>query len=132
MVGQTNEQALEVAIEQALTGSCIEAIKAGYSVSEAPAGYGVANNGYKLGLPTDFNEQYALDEKFFWSFLENTQQEELEKFKKHNVSDWERKILERFDRLNRKDGVLRLLKKGLDIDDAHCENLWTDGFDHAL
>ncbi|WP_029408270.1 hypothetical protein [Thiomicrorhabdus sp. Milos-T2] len=55
MVSQTNEQALEVAIERALTGTCVEEHKAGSSgVEETPANY-VTHNGFKVGLPSDFN-----------------------------------------------------------------------------
>ncbi|MBL8235383.1 MAG: EamA family transporter, partial [Bryobacterales bacterium] len=43
---------------------------------------------------------------------------ELSKLKDRNPSDWQRKILERFDRLIKKHGVLHLLKKGLAVDDA--------------
>ena len=72
MVSQTNEQALEAAIEKALTGTCLEDIKAG--VQEAAPYFG--NRFYKLGQPTDFDMHYALDTNFFWQFLETTQEEE--------------------------------------------------------
>ena len=119
MVSKTNEQALEGAIQFALTGQRIEDIKNASNVAETPADYVVASNGFKLGLPTDFSMQFALDETFFWRFLENTQKEELEKVKRNNPNDWQRKIVERFDRLIKKNGVLHLLKKGLSVDDAH-------------
>ena len=119
MVSQTNEQALEAAIEQALTGMTTEQLKGTAQVQQTPADDLVANNGFRLGLPMDFNAQYALDEKQFWRFLEETQEPELSKLKKHNSADWQRKVLERYDRLIRKHGVLHLLKKGLQVDDAH-------------
>lgn len=120
MVSQTNEQALEAAVEKSLTGVCKEAIpNEVYGIAETPADYLVPNNGFKIGLPSDFNAQYALDEKFFWQFLEKTQNEELEKIKRNNPDDWQRKLLERFDRLIKKHGVLHLLKKGLSLDDSH-------------
>lgn len=127
MVSNTNEQALEAAIEQALTGTTVEALKAAggaadgneVQVKETPADYLVGNQRFKLGLPTDFNAQYALDEKLFWRFLEHTQKPELTKLQKHNPSDWQRKLLERYDRLMKKHGILHLLKKGLPVDDAH-------------
>ena len=127
MVSNTNEQALEAAIEQALTGTTSEAVKAAGGVAdgadaqvkETPADYLVGNQRFKLGLPTDFNAQYALDEKLFWRFLEHTQKPELTKLQKHNPSDWQRKLLERYDRLMKKHGILHLLKKGLPVDDAH-------------
>lgn len=119
MVSQTNEQALEAAIEQALTGMTTEQLKGTAQVQQTPADDLVANNGFRLGLPMDFNAQYALDEKQFWRFLEETQKPELTKLKKHNPADWQRKVLERYDRLIKKHGVLHLLKKGLQVDDAH-------------
>lgn len=119
MVSHTNEQALEAAIERALTGATRESVKVTDGVDETPADYLVGNQRFKLGLPTDFNAQYALDEKLFWRFLERTQKPELTKLQKHNPSDWQRKLLERYDRLMKKHGILHLLKKGLPVDDAH-------------
>ena len=120
MVSQTNEQALEAAIEKALTGTCLENIKAG--VQEAIPEFG--NKLYKLGQPTDFDMYYALDTRYFWQFIEKTQEEELEKLKRNCPNDWQRKVLERFDRLIKKHGILHLLKKGLSVDDAHLNLLY--------
>jgi len=124
MVSQTNEQALEAAIEKYLTGLCLEEIKpaAGDDVREPDMPFG-EHHGYKLGLAADFNPQYALDEKQFWSFLENTQREELEKLQR-NGADWQRKVLERFDRLIKKYGLVHLLKKGLSVDNAHLHLMY--------
>lgn len=116
MVSQTNEQALEASIEKALTGQSQEEVKSG--VAESPGEY-IGHNGFKRGSPSDFNAQYALDEHWFWQFLQNSQAEELERVQKNNPNDWQRKILERFDRLAKKHGILHLLKKGLSVDDAH-------------
>jgi Type I site-specific restriction-modification system, R (restriction) subunit and related helicases len=116
MVSQTNEQALEASIEKALTGQSQEEVKPG--VAESPGEY-IGHNGFKRGSPSDFNAQYALDEHWFWQFLQNSQAEELERVQKNNPNDWQRKILERFDRLAKKNGVLYLLKKGLSVDDVH-------------
>ena len=80
MVSKTNEQALEAAIQRALTGTNIES-PASDGIAETPADYVVANNGFKLGLPTDFSAQFAIDEKFFWQFITTTQENELEKVK---------------------------------------------------
>jgi len=115
MVSQTNEQALESAIEKFLTGTCLEEQKRVAEGGEVPFS---ENHGYQLGLPHDFNATYAIDNKMFWAFLENTQSDELEKLQKQG-DDWQRKILERFDRLVKKYGLLHLLKKGLAVDDAH-------------
>ncbi|MFD0990469.1 type I restriction endonuclease subunit R [Mariniflexile jejuense] len=120
MHSQTNEQALEAAIESHLTGTCLEALKAqGLSVDAVNENAEIyrTGKGYFIGQPSNFNAQFALDEQFFWSFLENTQKKELEKLQKQ--SDWKLKILNRFDRIIKKYGVLHILRKGLEVDDAH-------------
>jgi type I restriction enzyme R subunit len=120
MVSQTNEQALEAAIEKDLTGTCLEDLKSG--VKEAVPDY---NNAlYRLGYPSDFDMHYAIDTKFFWLFLQNTQEQEINKLKKNSPNDWERKVLERFDRLIKKHGILHLLKKGLSVEDAHLNLMY--------
>ena len=122
MVSQTNEQALESAIEKRLTGTCLEDLKAsGTTVQEAQALYGLSN-GYYIGDTNDFNPKYAVDETRFWHFLEATQKEELEKLQRS--PDWKLKILERYDRLVKKYGILRLLRKGLQVEDAHFTLLY--------
>lgn len=123
MVSNTNEQALEASIERALTGHCLEDQKAGISDGLVMP-YGVNHCGYSSGFPSDFNMQYAIDERFFWQFLQKTQEVELAKLQKNNPSDWQRKLLERFDRLIKKHGILHLLKKGLSVDDAHFNLLY--------
>ncbi len=127
MVSQTNEQALEASIEKALTGRCVEQQNAGGDVAgnvaahiaESPPEYVVSHHAFKLGIPNDFNQKFALDEKYFWHFLAQTQAKELEKIQRNNPNDWQLKLLERFDRLIKKHGLLHLLKKGLSVDDAH-------------
>lgn len=110
MVSNTKEVALEQAIQKHLAGWTTEEL-AGQS---AP----VSGELYRIGLPGDFNAQYALDAVMFWQFLEATQGKELAKLQSRNPSDWQAKILERFDRLIKKHGLLHLLKKGLPVDDA--------------
>jgi type I restriction enzyme R subunit len=110
MVSNTKEVALEQAIQKHLTGWTTEDL-AGQT---APIG----GDPYRIGLPGDFNAQYALDTAMFWQFLEATQGKELAKLQSRNPSDWQAKILERFDRMLKKHGLLHLLKKGLSVDDA--------------
>ncbi|ELC0837566.1 type I restriction endonuclease subunit R [Klebsiella michiganensis] len=112
MVSQTNEQALESTIEKCLVGISTEELKEGLR----PQFFGAR---YVIGASSDFNMQYAIDERFFWQFLEKTQKAELAKLQKNNPADWKRKLLERFDRLIKKHGILHLLKKGLSVDDAY-------------
>lgn len=120
MHSQTNEQALEQAIEKHLTGICIEDIKhQGFAIDALNENTEIyhTGKGYYIGQPSYFNAQFAIDEQFFWDFLQSTQKEELEKLQKQ--SDWKLKILNRYDRLVKKYGILYLLKKGLQVDDAH-------------
>lgn len=112
MVSKTNEQALEAAIEKLLTGACLEERD---DIKEAPPFS--PNHGYQMGYALDFNAQFAIDDKYFWQFLQNTQKEELEKLQKTGA-DWQRKVLERLDRLVKKNGLLFVLKKGVAVDDA--------------
>ena len=99
MVSQTNEAALETHIENAL-----------------------AKDGYCIGNPADFDREFALDGKLFWQFLEATQPKELAKLK--DRPNWQRLLLERLNKKIKKDSVLAVLKKGLDIDDAHFDLLY--------
>ena len=121
MPSQTNEQALESTIEKKLTGSCLEDLKQEENIQDRRELYR-SGNGYFIGYASDFNPKYAIDEVRFWHFLETTQPEELAKLQKQN--DWKLKILERFDRLVKKYGILRLLRKGLEVDDAHFTLLY--------
>lgn len=116
MLSQTNEQALEASIEKQLTGSCLEDFKAIKEVFADRQDLYRAGNGYFIGAPEDFNARFALDETRLWSFLQNTQPDELAKLQKQ--SDWKLKILERLDKMIKKHGIIRLLRKGLDVDDA--------------
>ena len=99
MVSQTNEAALESHIENAL-----------------------AKDGYRVGDPADFDREFAVDGKLFWEFLEATQPKELAKLK--DRPNWQRLVLERLNKKIKKDSVLAVLKKGLDIDDAHFDLLY--------
>ena len=122
MVSATNEQALESAIEKVLTGASSEGIGNDLMVVSEPAEIYRSGNGFYMGNANDFNAKYALDENRFWHFLENTQKEELNKLKR--AADWKLKILERFDRMVKKYGILRLLRKGLEVEDAHFTLLY--------
>lgn len=120
MPSQYNEQALESLIEKHLTGTSLEELsqnaRLGNELNDTLSLYRVANR-YIIGYPNHFDKRYALDTERFWDFLETTQAKELDKLKV--ASDWKLKILERFDRLVKKHGILHLLKKGLSVDNAH-------------
>lgn len=86
MTSQTNEQALESAIEKHLTGTCLEELKENGidlgKVSES-RGHNNDGNGYFIGSPDHFNVRYSIDELRFWNFLETTQKDELDKLQKY-------------------------------------------------
>ena len=129
MVSNTGEDALEQAIEAALTGDCRE--NRG-SAAQPPASYGQAKHrgqGYVAGNPADFDRRFAIDKTLFWHFLKTTQAEELAKLK--NQPNWEQLVLERLSNKIRKDGVITVLKKGLSINDAHL-NLLHKGVYNSL
>lgn len=94
IVSNTNEEALE---------SCIES--------------SLLEQGFVRGENKDFNKDYAIDEKRFWDFLQSSQADELEKLKKD--PQYKLKIIQRLDKMIKKYGILKILKKGLDVDDAH-------------
>lgn len=125
MTSKTNEQALESAIEKKLTGVCLEELKEqgiqANTLAERNPLYR-AGNQYYLGLPEDFNAKFAIDEYRLFDFLQTTQKDELDKLKK--IGDWKLKILERLDRMIKKYGIIRLFRKGLDVDDAHFTLLY--------
>ena len=125
MSSQTNEQALEAAIEKHLTGTCLEELREQNISLQAfndRASLYRSGNGYYMGVPIDFNAKYGIDELRFWDFIQTTQKEELAKLQKQ--SDWKLKVLERLDRMIKKYGIIRLLRKGLDVDDAHFTLLY--------
>ncbi|NPD47051.1 hypothetical protein [Lentimicrobium sp. S6] len=88
---QTNEQALEAAIEKSLCGFSKEESKDHPQIWQEEAGSYQATSKFIMGQANDFNAKYAIDENRFWHFLENSQKEELEKLKRS--SDWKLKIL---------------------------------------
>ena len=112
MDNNTNEAALEAAIQQALTGTTIETLS---NVQEPSTQY-LKQGDYYAGHRQDYDASYAIDKLRFWDFLESTQEEELAKLKRSN--DWQLKILQRLDRIIKKHGIIHVLKKGLPIDDA--------------
>lgn len=80
-------------------------------------------NGYQQGNPADFDKIHAIDSHYFWQFLHNSQQTALDTIAKHN-SDWQKTIIHRLNNTIKKYGILHLLKKGLDVDNANLTFLY--------
>ncbi|WP_291728769.1 type I restriction endonuclease subunit R [Bernardetia sp.] len=114
MVSKTRELDLEIAIEKCLVGISSEQLKTNEN-HHTDNLYG--GDHFYSGRSIDFNKRYAIDEHRFWHFLENTQEKELKKVQRS--TDWKLKIIERYDRTVKKYGLLRVLRKGLDVEDAH-------------
>jgi type I restriction enzyme R subunit len=124
MSSLTNEQALEETIEKRLTGNCLEELRKQPKTSISQDGGVIyrGGHGYYIGYSKDFNARLAIDEVRLFDFLQSTQKEELAKFQKQ--PNWKLKILERIDRTIKKYGIIRLFRKGLDVDDAHFTVLY--------
>lgn len=123
MPTQTNEVALEATIEKKLTGFSTEDLKGQSNVLDMREDdFYRSGNGYYIGNAKDFNPSIAIDEYRFWDFLQSTQKDELAKLQKQ--TDWKLKILERLDRMIKKYGIIKLYRKGLDVDDAHFTLLY--------
>ena len=120
MKSSTKERDLEIHIEKSLTGTYLEELQ-GQGITEAFLNTSNSDHFY-LGFPNDFNKTYALDEKRFWHFLASTQEEELEKLKRD--PQYKLKIIQRLDKMIKKYGILKLLRKGLDVDNAHFSLLY--------
>jgi type I restriction enzyme R subunit len=129
MVSQTNEQALEASIEKALAGISREALMQQVGSSDVAQLQQSAQyltdvgNGYQLGWSSDYDREFAVDTSKFWEFLKTTQPEELAKLK--DQPNWQRLVLEHLNKRIKKYGILKLLKTGLSINDAHFTLLYS-------
>ena len=119
MSSETTEKALEACIERALTGEVTGSTDE--AIAHEPS-HDQGGNRWKRGKPGDFNAEFAIDEAMLWRFLETTQAQELAKLQ--HKPDWKRQVLERLHRKLKKDGILTVLKKGLDVDNAHLDLLY--------
>lgn len=136
MHNPTSEHHFEWAILEALTGigkAEAEALAqlgvaepittyAEDSPTEGSPAPGSSGMGWQLGNTGHFNQQYAMDEHFLWAFLQNTQATELKKLQA--APDWQQKILQRLDRVVKTESVLKVLREGLKVDDAHLTLLY--------
>ena len=107
VTSKTNEQAFEALIEKALVGSTVEERKA--SGQTNPDAQKPTASQYYWGIPDDFEKKVALDQRRLWSFLEATQQEELDKYV---GKDLKADIKKQIDSDIKTFGIIQLLKKG--------------------
>ncbi|MEW8086488.1 MAG: DEAD/DEAH box helicase family protein [Candidatus Thiodiazotropha endolucinida] len=129
MVSQTNEKALEALMEKALSGISREALQEQVGNTDAVALAQASQyrtelgHGYQLGWSSDFDREFAIDKDKFWGFLNATQADELAKLK--DQPNWQRLVLEHLNKRIKKHGILKVLKNGLSINDAHFTLLYS-------
>lgn len=70
------------------------------------------HGGYKKGDPRAFDRKLALDVKTFVSFIKSTQPNAWEKYEKIYGADSEVKIVDRFCRVVKNEGLLKVLRQG--------------------
>lgn len=116
MAANTNEKSLEASIEKALTGFIREECDAPHVDDSVRPVHPYGSLGYHMGFPGDFDKFFALDLPKFWQFLKATQIEEIEKLQR--FPDWENKVLDRYNKMVKKFGVVELLRNGLEVEDA--------------
>lgn len=85
--------------------------------------YLIQQNNFFKGRRESFLPQYAIDNEHFWHFLESSQPTELDKLKRrsNNSIDWQDKIIKQLDKRIKKDGILQVLRKGLEVEDAYFQ-----------
>ncbi len=129
MVSQTNEQALEALIERALTGISREELQSQVGTKDkvelqAATQYRTnTGHGYDIGWSSDYDREFAVDTVNLWGFLKATQADQLEKIK--DRPNWQLLLLEMLNKRIKKHGILKVLKNGLSIDDAHFTLLYS-------
>lgn len=134
MVSQTNEKALEAAIETVLVGISREVLKdqAGnpdkISLAQTVQYHPQHGQGYQFGWSADYDREFAIDQDKFWHFLHATHPKELAKLQ--NQPNWQRLILEHLNKRIKKHGLLKLLKNGLSINDANFTFLYSAPFNN--
>ncbi len=113
-ISKTNEQTFEALIEKALVGSTIEERKDAKQTdvdAQTPSA-----SQYYWGKPGDFDKLTAIDRRRLWSFLETTQQSELDKFV---GKDLKASVEKQIDSEIKVFGVIQVLRKGIDLNNIH-------------
>lgn len=71
-------------------------------------------DGYRQGFNENYDKVFAVDKKYLFEFLENTQKEMLQRYKKSKGSNWEYEFLNRLHSELEKKGVIEVLRHGLE------------------
>ena len=71
------------------------------------------NGGYIKGNPSDFDREVALNAKDLFSFLENTQSKEWNRYKNAFSDDYERKFIKRFNEEVELRGIIDVIRNGI-------------------
>lgn len=71
-------------------------------------------NGYIQGVPQEFDRTYAIDKGMFLNFLEKTQKDKLDTFKKSNGSGWEKTLFDRINTEIESRGMIDVLRHGVE------------------
>ena len=113
ITSKTNEQAFEALIERAIVGTTIEERNLPKKdwVKVVDAQKPTASQ-YYWGIPDDFEKKVALDQRRLWSFLEATQQEELDKYV---GKDLKASLEKQIDSDIRTFGIIQVLRKGVEL-----------------
>jgi len=71
-------------------------------------------NGYIQGAPQEFDRIYAIDKGMFLKFLEKTQKDKLDNFKKSNGLGWEKTLFDRINAEIESRGMIDVLRHGIE------------------
>ncbi|MER9868766.1 type I restriction endonuclease subunit R [Mesorhizobium sp. M0136] len=118
MKTDTSERGLENLICAALAGRTVEEMKGGFQETPEPF---VGLNAYRLGDPTDFDRDYAVDLRQMTGFLRATQPEAAEALDLGADGPARRKFLSRLQGEISRRGVVDVLRHGVSHGPAHLE-----------
>jgi len=74
----------------------------------------LVEGGYIQSLSSDFDKGYAIDKGMLLQFLEKTQKETLDAFKKSNGSGWEKTLFDRINSEIENRGMIEILRHGVE------------------
>jgi type I restriction enzyme R subunit len=71
-------------------------------------------SGYSKSVSSDFDRKNCINKKELFRFLEITQKEFFEEFKKSHPTNWEEKLIDLIDTSIKQKGLIRVLREGVD------------------